>query len=234
MRILKNPTRMACIRAKSNARYVCQECGSTEFIQAHHQIPRDDGSLIVLCAVCHSKRHSDVPLGLFFSRTCQPYWENISAASLARQLNKHPRTIYRVAKRLNIAKGFLAETSRLLIEQAFNHPKTKKIEKPIKLKRERAKEVRNYKTVLPKPRIYYRYCVEYDIKPCCPVCHGWCLRYRTKTDDFLCQRCGELFSGKQVDYHLSDGIEWYMRKTNVICLGNISAGSHNVPNAVAR
>ncbi len=29
----------ANIIANSNAKYICQECGSTEFIQVHHRIP---------------------------------------------------------------------------------------------------------------------------------------------------------------------------------------------------
>jgi hypothetical protein len=29
---------LAAIRVKANARYTCQECGSTELIQAHHEI----------------------------------------------------------------------------------------------------------------------------------------------------------------------------------------------------
>ena len=53
--------------AKANAGYICQECGSAKFIQAHHRIPRDDTSIIVLCAECHSKKHPDVPKALFFS-----------------------------------------------------------------------------------------------------------------------------------------------------------------------
>lgn len=125
----KTDYRMASIRAKSNVHYTCQECGSTEFIQAHHQIPHDDSSIIVLCAVCHSRKHPDVPLGLFFNKNGQPYWENISASSLASELNRHPRTIYRIAKKLNIAKGILTHESRLLIERALISPKRLKVAK---------------------------------------------------------------------------------------------------------
>lgn len=101
--------RAANIRIKSNSHYTCQECGSIEQIQAHHQIPHDDNSLIVLCASCHSKKHPNVPLGLFFSNTIQPYWQNISAASLARQCYVNSRTICRRAKALHIEKGILSK-----------------------------------------------------------------------------------------------------------------------------
>lgn len=102
---------------KSNARYTCQECGSTEFIQAHHQIPKDDDSLIALCAICHSKKHPDLPLGLFFSINHQPYWHNKSASSLAKECGVHPRTIIRIALRLHIAKGILSSESETQIRQ---------------------------------------------------------------------------------------------------------------------
>lgn len=111
------------IRAKLKSHYICEICGSTEFIQAHHKIPGDDTSLIALCGVCHSKQHPYVPLGLFFSKNKQPYWENKSASSIAKEMGVHPRTIYRRAKRLGIEKGTLSKdqenelknTKRILI-----------------------------------------------------------------------------------------------------------------------
>ena len=96
------------IRAKSNTRFQCQECGATELIQAHHEIPGDDSSLIVLCAECHSRKHPDVPRGLFFSANHQPYWENISASSVSRQTCCCSRTIIRRAKILGISQGVLS------------------------------------------------------------------------------------------------------------------------------
>jgi len=98
---------LAPVRAKANAGYRCQECGSTELIQAHHEIPGDDSSLIVLCAECHSKRHPNVPKTLFFSTNNQPYWQNKSASSLAKDLGVHSRTVIRVAKRIGIPPGNL-------------------------------------------------------------------------------------------------------------------------------
>jgi len=111
-------TNIALLRVKANAKRTCRECGSTEFIQGHHQIPKDDSTIIALCAECHSKKHPDVPRRLFFIKNHQPYWENISASSLAKQLDRHPRTIRRIAKRLDIAKGILSASNMALIEKA--------------------------------------------------------------------------------------------------------------------
>jgi hypothetical protein len=77
-------------------------------IQAHHVIPGDDSSLVPLCAECHSLKHPDLPRALFFSKRLQPYWYNKSAASLAKEINVHPRTVIRAATRLGILKGELS------------------------------------------------------------------------------------------------------------------------------
>jgi len=127
------------IGVKANANYTCQECGSTELVQAHHEIPGDDDSLIALCAECHSKRHPDVPKALFFSTNNQPYWNNKSASSLAREIGVHSRTIIRAAKRLEILSGELSQWDEGLIKQ--NIPKLQrtpeaKLEKYRLLKRE--------------------------------------------------------------------------------------------------
>jgi 5-methylcytosine-specific restriction endonuclease McrA len=107
-----------------NANYTCQECGSTEMIQAHHRIPKDDSTLICLCAECHSKKHPNVPRGLFFNKSRQPYWENKSASTLAKELGVHARTIYRIAKKLSISKGILAINDEKLIRDKANPRKT--------------------------------------------------------------------------------------------------------------
>lgn len=104
---------LANLRAKANARYTCQECEASEFIQAHHQMPNDDNSIIVLCAACHSNHHPTVPRALFFSKSHQPYWYNKSAASLARDLGRNSRTIIRWAKQLNIGAGELAKCQEM-------------------------------------------------------------------------------------------------------------------------
>jgi len=107
---------LATIRVKSNHRFTCQECGSTELIQGHHEIPGDDTTIISLCAKCHSRKHPNVPKALFFNSRQQPYWHNKSASSLAKECGLHPRTIWRVAKRLGIPMGSLKPLDELLIK----------------------------------------------------------------------------------------------------------------------
>jgi len=116
---------LAAIKVKANAHYQCQECGSTELIQAHHQIPGDDNRLIVLCAECHSRKHPDVPRALFFSTSNQPYWQNKSASTLAKELGVHSRTVIRAAKRLEILPGELSPWDEELIRN--NIPKLVRI-----------------------------------------------------------------------------------------------------------
>ena len=112
---------LVAVRAKVNARYTCQECGSTELIQTHHQIPGDDSTIVVLCGECHSKKHPEVPKALFLSVIRQHYWHNKSAASLGRELGVHPRTIIRAAQRLEILPGELSPWGEELIKN--NIPK---------------------------------------------------------------------------------------------------------------
>ena len=109
------------IRVKANAHYQCQECGSTELIHAHHELPGYDNSIIALCAECHSKRHPTVPKALFFNKGIQPYWNNKSASSLAKEWGLHSRTVIRAAKRLKIPNGELSPFDKELIEN--NIPK---------------------------------------------------------------------------------------------------------------
>lgn len=104
------------VQIKSNANYTCRQCGSTELVQAHHQIPGDDSTLIALCAECHSQKHPDIPKALFFSVNHQPYWHNKSASSIARELQVHSRTIVRAARRLGIPPGLLTDEGEQLIK----------------------------------------------------------------------------------------------------------------------
>lgn len=100
---------------KVNAGYRCQECGSDEIVQSHHQIPGDDSSQICLCAECHSLEHPEVPKGLFFSIIHQPYWFNKPASRLAREVGVISRTIIRAAKKLDIPQGELSIADEALI-----------------------------------------------------------------------------------------------------------------------
>lgn len=112
----------APITAKIRANYTCQECGSTEYIQAHHVVPKDDRTLVCLCGLCHSRKHPDVPAQLFFLKSHQPYWRNKSAATLAKQWGVCSRTVIRAAKRIGIPIGILRsqdeETLRRNVKKA--------------------------------------------------------------------------------------------------------------------
>lgn len=112
---------LVAVKVKANARYTCQECGSTELIQAHHETPGDDSSLVALCADCHSRRHPNLPKLLFFTKNHQPYWYNKSAASIAKELGVSSRTIIRTARQLNIPTGELSPWDEELIKK--NIPK---------------------------------------------------------------------------------------------------------------
>lgn len=115
---------LVSVKVKANSNYTCQECGSTEKVQAHHEIPSNDDSLIPLCAKCHSKRHPNVPKALFFANKNQPYWPNISAATIAKRIGCHSRTIIRRAKTLNIPLGIeLSNSNRNLLLNTLLQPK---------------------------------------------------------------------------------------------------------------
>lgn len=62
---MKTQTAIKLVKVRAN--YTCQECGSRNRIQAHHQVRGDDNSLIPLCAECHSERHPDMPKALFLN-----------------------------------------------------------------------------------------------------------------------------------------------------------------------
>ncbi len=150
---------LASIRVRAKANFQCQQCGSMELVQGHHEIPHDENSLIALCAFCHSRKHPGVPTALFFSRSLQPYWYNKSAATLARQLGVHSRTIIRVAKRLGIITGDLLledeERIRMGIPKLQRKPKVQKIHEPIIV------EIRSYfvpKNMRTSIKIAHKYC----------------------------------------------------------------------------
>ena len=115
---------------KTNAHYQCQICGSTEFLQAHdpthRHIDTNDGQC--LCAEHHSMQHPDIPHNLFFNKRLQPYWDNISASSLAKRVNVCSRTIIRNAKHLNIKSGTLSKKNAELLIKTCKHRDTLKTE----------------------------------------------------------------------------------------------------------
>lgn len=140
---------LAAIKAKANANYTCQECGSTELIQAHHQIRDNDASLVVLCAECHSKKHPDVPKSLFFNKDSQSYWHNKSAASLAKEMFVHSRTIIRAVRKLGIPPGELSGWDEILIRKNV-----------IIRKRFRPKPIPKPKEIVVFKKVYKYFCLE--------------------------------------------------------------------------
>lgn len=180
--------RLAAIIAKANAGYACQECGSTELIQAHHVVPSDDSTLVSLCALCHSKKHPDVPLGLFFSGNKQPYWENKSAASLAKELGVHSRTVLRHAGKLKISQGILSEADESRLRHTIGNriSRASIVDSPKRQERER----------------YYAM-IEGASKLLCPECGSdklikFGMRFarmvdkRVKVQQFQCCSCGRI------------------------------------------
>lgn len=156
---------------KSNAHYTCIECGSTELIQAHdptrrHIDPKDGQCL---CAEHHSRKHPDIPKALFFAYNRQPYWENKSASTIAREHGLSPRTIWRRAKLLGISKGILSDEDekRIFIKENNKRLFDKKVNYQIK------------SIIPPKPSKCYE-------------CGCVTLRYRLRSNSFLCIRCGEV------------------------------------------
>lgn len=105
-------------RTKMLAGFKCVECGATEQLQAHHVIPGDNSTLICLCAECHANKHPEVPRNLILSKNSQPYWENISAASLAKTIGYSSRTVIRHSRRLGIKKGILSDEDRAILIQS--------------------------------------------------------------------------------------------------------------------
>lgn len=105
---------------KIRANYTCQECGSTEYAQGHHIVPKDDSTLICLCGECHSQKHPDVPKQLFFLKSHQPYWHNKSAATLARQWGICSRTVIRAARRIGILSGTLSSLDEEALKRNIN------------------------------------------------------------------------------------------------------------------
>jgi transcription elongation factor Elf1 len=92
------------VKVKARHNYTCTKCGSTENIQAHDPTKehKDWQTGIALCGSCHAKEHPDVPVGIFLAKNKQPYWYNISARTIAKNIGCHNRTVIRIAKRLDI------------------------------------------------------------------------------------------------------------------------------------
>ena len=90
---------------------VCQHCGGTELLQAHHKEHRANGGSddpsngVALCAGCHADEHPDVPRALFFIKAFGPTnGKGWPATYVAGLLHCHPRSVVRHAKRLGIKR----------------------------------------------------------------------------------------------------------------------------------
>ena len=62
---------------KSRIEAHCEECGASDKLQVHHQIPGDDISTILLCAECHHKHHENLHKSLFIASRQRSWWINI-------------------------------------------------------------------------------------------------------------------------------------------------------------
>jgi len=91
---------------------VCQECGHTDLLQAHHIISRSDGGSdnpengIALCAWHHADKHPELPRGLFFAIACGPRdAQGWTAARVAELIGCHRSSVVRHARKLGIERS---------------------------------------------------------------------------------------------------------------------------------
>ena len=109
------------VRERDN--WTCQKCGCAEHLQAHHIEPHngnnnnpDNG--MTLCVYCHAKQHPEMPFSLFISNAIKAEKEGcVSASKLAKELEVHPRTIVRRARRL----GFIKPMQKWVFNQSEAH-----------------------------------------------------------------------------------------------------------------
>lgn len=123
VKLIENP--FFSVKVKQRAGFACEKCGSTEYIQAH--APNSDHSDwtkgIALCAGCHADEHPSIPRKLFLNKNHQLYWPNISVTSVAVELGSSRRTVIRVARALNIARGIpLSDEDLDHIDSVINPP----------------------------------------------------------------------------------------------------------------
>ncbi len=107
----KKPNFRDIVRGRD--KWTCQKCGSVEYPQVHHIAPVKDYPLfqylpdngLTLCVYCHADAHPEVPRNLFIANVIKAEKEGyISAGKLAKELEVHPRTIVRRARKLDILK----------------------------------------------------------------------------------------------------------------------------------
>lgn len=77
-------------RIKFISNYTCQDCGiKTDKVEAHHQIPGDDSSLICLCKGCHVKRHYGTYTPEALNRINPELWRKMKASAISQGLKIH-------------------------------------------------------------------------------------------------------------------------------------------------
>lgn len=166
-------SRWNSVKVKARYNYTCAKCGSMNNIQAHDPTEThqnwEDG--IALCGKCHSKEHPNVPQQLFLASAHQPMWPNISARTLAKELQCHSRTIIRRARKLNIPFG-------------------------IPLNEENKLRLANY-----QPNFNYSNDIPIPWDGRCPECKsenhtkaGFSWRNREKIQRYRCGDCGRVFT----------------------------------------
>lgn len=113
------------IMVKARYDWTCAKCGSVENIQAHDPTQQHINWRvgIALCGKCHAKEHPNIPSNLFLTSRQQPYWPNISARTLAKEMRCSSRTVIRRARLLNIPSGktLTEKDKELIIGQPYNN-----------------------------------------------------------------------------------------------------------------
>lgn len=120
-------------------KWKCQECGSSDYPQAHHIEHHDNKNSnpengITLCVYCHADKHPEVPRNLFIANIIKAEKEGcISAGQLANELEVHPRTIVRHARKLGLIQPMqqwiFRQDEAESIRNSFVKPDKMKLEK---------------------------------------------------------------------------------------------------------
>lgn len=89
-------------KTKFEAKYTCQDCGiKSDKLEAHHQIPGNDNSLICLCKGCHVKRHHGTYTPTDASSKINPdIWRKMKASAISQNLKIHEWIEQAIIKKL--------------------------------------------------------------------------------------------------------------------------------------
>lgn len=94
-------------KVKFDANYTCQDCGmKSDKLEAHHQIPGDDNSLVCLCKGCHVKRHYGTYTPNNALNKINPdVWRAMKAAAIMQNLKISEWIEQAIIDKLNNDKG---------------------------------------------------------------------------------------------------------------------------------